>query len=259
MHPTARDSSSLQRRANTLFCFHLCTHSRLATLRPDNHNGRDGIGPSSGRNKGEKTGSYKMDILTTLFRSVASRARTLRHLSARISITTGPCTPRLPQHAAASSGQALIRADLEGRVSRLGWRPDWPRLSGMPQQYQRNLFQSNGPEMSLAFSNAKGSCHCNLRFPFMRFRTHLRWTARFFSPSEGSPIATQLRFWLFRNMATKDKRPEKWTQPDRVYRLFPPAPKHQNIVLHLALRSLFYWSRGTATETVASPPKTIHD
>lgn len=61
------------------------------------------------------------------------------------------------------------------------------------------------------------------------------------------------------NMATKGKRREKWSQTDRVYRLFPPAPKHQNIVLHLALRSSFYWSRETATETVASPPKTIHD
>lgn len=108
-------------------------------------NGRDGIGPSPGRRKDEKTGSHQMAILTTLFRSVASRARTSRHLSARVPITTGPCTHLdLPQRAAAGSGQVLIRADLDDRVSRLGWRPNWPRLSGMLQHYQRNPFQSNG-------------------------------------------------------------------------------------------------------------------
>lgn len=179
-------------------------------------------------------------------------------------------TPRLPQRATAGSGQVLIRADLDDRVSGLGWRPNWPPICLACRNITSGTFSRAmpTPEMSLGSSNAKGSCHCNPRctFPFLALQDTRQAlvTARIFSPSEGSPITAQLRScpgFSIPNMATKDKRREKWIQTDRVYRLFPPAPKHQNIVLHLALRSCFYWSRGTATETVASPPQaqTIHD
>jgi len=208
--PTTWDSSSLQKPESTLSCFHLCTHSRFATLRPDNHNGRDGIGPSPGRNKGEKTSSHQVVILTTLFRSVASRARTPRHLSApnpdhdrtMHTSTTASCSRKLRA--------GPFRAGLEGQVSRLGvslgWRPNCLRLPGMPRHCQRNLIQGSGhyPKMSSGSLNAKGICHCNPRCALQDNGGGA--TALFFSQSEGSSIRTSAPILAFPNMANKDKR-----------------------------------------------------
>lgn len=164
-------SSFPQRRKNTLFCVHLRTHSRFAAIRPDNHNGRYGISPSPGRNKGEKTGSHQMAILTTLFRSVASRARTSRRLSALIPITTGPCT-----HLDYRSVQQRVQGrSLSGPTLMIECR-DWDGAQIGPDCLAcRNITRGTfsrampTPEMSLGSSNAKGSCHCNPRctFPFL--------------------------------------------------------------------------------------------
>jgi hypothetical protein len=228
-------------------------------LRPDNHNGRYGIGPSPGRNKGQKTGSRQVVILTTLFRSVASRARTPRHLSA-------PESRSRQDHAHLDYRNVQQRTQgrsSSGPTSRdecrdLACHWDGAQIAthclACRDIASRTLSRAVATtQRSSGSSNAKGICHCNRRCAFLFLAPQGSGSVH---QSEGSPIISQLQSVAFRKNGNQKTR-EKWTQPNRGYRPLPPAPKHQNIVLHLALRSSFYWSRVTATETVASPPKTM--
>lgn len=213
--PTAWDSSSPQRRKNTLFCFHLRTHSRFAAIRPDNHKWQRWHWPLSREAQKRKDG-LPPDGHINHFIPLRSEPRK----NVTTSICSGPDhdrtmhTPRLPQRAAAGSGQVLIRADLDDRVSRPGWRPNWPRLSGMLQHYQRNPFQNNGrPRDEFGSSNAKGRCHCNPRCTFSFLA--LQDTGGGDSSSEGSPITTQLRSWLFNSQHGNQRQETGEMEPDR--------------------------------------------
>lgn len=180
-------------------------------------NGRDGIGPSPGRRKDEKTGSHQMAILTTFFRSVASRARTSRHLSARVPITTGPCThldyrnvQQRVQGRSLSGPTLMIECrDWDGAGAQIG--PDCLACCNITSETLSRAMAA--PEMSLGSSNAKGRCHCNPRCTFSFLA--LQDTGGGDSSSEGSPITTQLRSWLFNSQHGNQRQETGEMEPDR--------------------------------------------
>jgi hypothetical protein len=220
--PTTWDSSSLQRPKSSFLSFHLRAHSRFATLRSDNHKWQIWHWPLSREKQRTKTGSHQVVILTTLFRSVASRARTRRHLSASESRSRQDHAHldyrNVQQRTQGRSSSGPTSRD-ECRDLACHW--DGAQIathclacrditSGTLSRAVATTQRSSGS------SNAKGICNCNRRCAFLFLAPQGRGSVH---QSEGSPMISQLQSVAFREKATKGKR-----EMDPARQRIPTAP-----------------------------------